>query len=64
MSRPIKASGEIALRVDNLDAIQAFYEDVARFELMQPFEQAAIFRIAEGYGDHTQIVALFDRSGF
>jgi len=63
MTRPIKALGEIALRVDNLDAMQAFYEDVVGLELMQRFEQAAFFRIAEGYGDHTQILALFDRSG-
>lgn len=28
MTRPIKALGEIALRVDNLDAMEAFYEDV------------------------------------
>ena len=63
MTRPIKALGEIALRVDNLDAMQAFYEDVVGLELKQRFVQAAFFRIAEGYGDHTQIVALFDRSG-
>jgi catechol 2,3-dioxygenase len=63
MTRPIKALGEIALRVDNLDAMQAFYEDVVGLELMHRFVQAAFFRIAEGYGDHTQIVALFDRSG-
>jgi len=63
MTRPIKALGEIALRVENLDAMQAFYEDVVGLELMQRFEHAAFFRIAEGYGGHTQIIVLFDRSG-
>ena len=63
MTRPIKALGEIALRVENLDAMQAFYEDVVGLELMQRFEHATFFPIAEGYGGHTQIIALFDRSG-
>lgn len=55
--------GEIALRVENLEVMQAFYEEVVGLELMQRFETAAFFRIAEGYGGHTQIIALFDRSG-
>ena len=55
--------GEIALRVENLEVMQAFYEEVVGLELMQRFEPAAFFRIAEGYGGHTQIIALFDRSG-
>ena len=63
MTRPIKALGEIALRVENLDAMQAFYEDVVGLELMQRFEHATFFRFAEGYGGHTQIIVLFDRSG-
>lgn len=63
MTRPIKALGEIALRVENLEVMQAFYEHVVGLELMQRFEQAAFFRIAAGYGGHTQIVALFDRAG-
>ena len=28
MTRPIKALGEIVLRVDNLDAMQAFYKEL------------------------------------
>ncbi|MBI3958415.1 MAG: VOC family protein [Chloroflexi bacterium] len=60
--RPIRGLGEIALRVDNLDAMQRFYADVIRLELMQRFPTSAFFRIAEGFAGHTQILALFDRS--
>jgi catechol 2,3-dioxygenase-like lactoylglutathione lyase family enzyme len=61
-TRKIKALGEIALRVNDLDAIQAFYQNVIGLELMRRFPDAAFFKIAEGYGGHTQILALFDRS--
>ncbi len=59
---PIRGLGEIALRVENLDAMQRFYADVIGLELMQRFPTSAFFRIAEGYAGHTQILALFDRT--
>lgn len=62
MNRPIKGLGEIAFRVTDLDSSQEFYEHVVGLELMQRFPTSAFFRIAEGVGGHTQIVALFDRS--
>lgn len=58
----IRALGEIALRVNDLDAMQRFYQEVIGLELLRRFERAAFFRIAEGYGGHTQVLALFDRS--
>lgn len=58
----IKALGEIALRVNDLDAMQAFYERVIGLELMQRFPNSAFFKVADGYGGHMQILALFDRS--
>lgn len=61
-NRPIRGLGEIALRVDDLDAMQRFYADIIGLELMQRFPQIAFFRIAEGFAGHTQILALFDRS--
>lgn len=61
-SRPIRGLGEIALRVENLDAMQHFYAEVIGLELMQRFPTSAFFRIAEGYAGHTQILALFDRT--
>jgi len=57
----IKALGEIALRVNNLDAMQGFYQDIIGLELMRRFPDSAFFKIADGYGGHTQILALFDR---
>lgn len=58
----IKGLGEIALRVEDLDGMQAFYEDVVGLELMRRFPGSAFFRIAEGVDGHTQILALFDRT--
>ena len=61
-NKPIKALGEIALRVTDLDALQKFYEETIGLELMKRFPNAAFFRVAEGFGGHTQVLALFDRS--
>src|SRR5262245_61457651 len=61
--RPIMGLGEIALRVNDLDAMQRFYEEVVGLGLLRRFDHAAFFRIAGGYGGHTQVLALFDRSG-
>ena len=54
--------GEIALRVNDLDAMYQFYEQIIRLPLMNRFPNSAFFKIAEGYGGHTQVLALFDRS--
>ncbi len=62
MQQAIKALGEIALRVTDLDRMQQFYEDVIGLKLMKRFPNVAFFKIAEGYDGHTQILALFDRS--
>lgn len=61
-ARPIKALGEVALRVKNLDWMQSFYQEVVGLELLKRFPRSAFFRISEGVGGHTQVVALFDRS--
>ena len=60
--RPIRALGEIALRVTDLETMQRFYEQVVGLELMRRTDNAVFFRIADGYGGHTQVLALFDRS--
>lgn len=59
----IKGLGEIALRVNDLDAMQRFYQEVVGLEVMRRADNAVFFRIADGYGGHTQVLALFDRSG-
>jgi catechol-2,3-dioxygenase len=58
----VRGLGEIALRVNNLDAMQKFYEEVIGLPLMIRVPNCAFFKIAEGYGGHTQVLALFDRS--
>jgi len=59
---PIRGLGEIALRVENLDAMQHFYSEVIGLKLMRRFPSIAFFRIADGVAGHTQILALFDRT--
>jgi len=54
--------GEIALRVNDLDAMQRFYERVIGLPLMARFPSSAFFKIADGHGGHSQVLALFDRS--
>ena len=58
---PIRALGEIALQVRDLDAMQAFYENVVGLEVLRRFPDIVFFKIAEGYAGHTQVLALFDR---
>jgi catechol 2,3-dioxygenase len=58
----VRGLGEIALRVENLDVMQRFYEDVIGLPLLKRFPGSAFFKIAEGFGGHTQVLALFDRS--
>ena len=62
MKNPIKALGEIALRVNDLPAMVKFYRDVVQLELMRHDERLAFFKIADGFAGHTQVLALFDRS--
>jgi catechol 2,3-dioxygenase-like lactoylglutathione lyase family enzyme len=58
----IRGLGEIAFRVNNLDAMQKFYAEVIGLPLIKRFPNAAFFKIADGHGGHTQVLALFDRS--
>lgn len=58
----VRGLGEIALRVNNLDAMQKFYEEVIGLPLMTRVPNCAFFKIADGYEGHTQVLALFDRS--
>jgi catechol 2,3-dioxygenase-like lactoylglutathione lyase family enzyme len=59
--RPIKGLGGIALRVEDLDTMQRFYETVIGLELIKRFENVAFLMLADGYDGHTQVIALFDR---
>lgn len=59
--RAVKALGEVALRVTDLDQSLVFYRDVIGLDVMKRFDHAVFFRVAEGYAGHTAILALFDR---
>ena len=58
----IKGLGEVSIRVNGLDLMHKFYEDVIGLELLRREERYAFSKIAEGYGGHTQNLALFDAS--
>ena len=56
----IKGLGEVSIRVQHLDLMEEFYRDVVRLEVLRKEENFVFFKIAEGYGGHTQNLALFD----
>jgi catechol-2,3-dioxygenase len=58
----VKALGEVALRVNNLERMKRFYQEVLGFEVLGEFPAAALLKIGIGYAGHTQVLALFDRS--
>jgi catechol-2,3-dioxygenase len=59
----VRGLGEIALLVNDLAAMQQFYKQVIGLHLMTRFPNSVFFKIADGYGGHTQVLlALFDRS--
>ena len=59
----IRALGEIAIRCADMAAMVAFYEDILGLERMTGGAREGIifFRIAEGFGGHTSVLALFDK---
>jgi len=58
--RRIRGIGEVSIRVRGLDVMSTFYEDVVGLEVLRREESFVLFRIAEGYGGHSQNLALFD----
>jgi catechol 2,3-dioxygenase-like lactoylglutathione lyase family enzyme len=61
-NRHVKGLGEVSIRVRDLDAMHKFYEEVIGLEVLRRDEGFVFFKIAEGYGDHTQNLALFEAS--
>ena len=56
-----RALGEIAIRCADLEPMRVFYEDVLGLERLTGNASDGIifFRIAEGFGGHTSVLALF-----
>jgi catechol-2,3-dioxygenase len=53
--------GEVALRVNDLDAVRAFYRDVVGLEEWRGGDGYQFFRVADGVEGHPQVLVLFDR---
>ena len=60
--RRIKGLGEVSIRVKDLNAMHKFYEEVVGLEVLRRDESFVFFKVAEGYGGHTQNLALFEAS--
>ena len=58
--RRVKGLGEVSICVKDLDTMQKFYEEVVGLEVLRRDESFVFFKIAEGYGGHTQNLALFE----
>ena len=54
--------GELALRVNDLTAMKAFYRDVVGLEVFSDdFDEFVFFKIADLVDGHPQILGMFDR---
>lgn len=58
----VKGLGEVSIRVGDLETMQKFYQEVVGLEVLRKDESFVFFRIAPGYGGHSQNLALFDAS--
>ena len=58
----IKGLGEVVLRVKNIELVMDFYQNTIGLKLIQQKRGYTFFKIAEGYGGHYQVLALFDIS--
>ena len=63
-NRRVKGLGEVSIQVRDLDAMQKFYKEVVGLEVLRrdDDERFVFFKVAEGYGGHTQNLALFEAS--
>ena len=59
LAHQVKGLGEVSIRVRDLNAMQKFYEEVVGLEVLRRDESFVFFKVAEGYGGHTQNLALF-----
>ena len=61
-NRRVKGLGEVSIQVRDLDAMHKFYDEVVGLEVLRRDESFVFFKVAEGYGGHTQNLALFEAS--
>jgi catechol-2,3-dioxygenase len=60
--RRIKGLGEVSIQVRDLDVMRKFYEEVVGLKVIRQEDEYVFFKIAEGYGGHSQNLALFEAS--
>ncbi|HET9907844.1 MAG TPA: VOC family protein [Anaerolineales bacterium] len=60
--RRVKGLGEVSICVRDLDAMHKFYEEVVGLQVLRRDESFVFFKVAEGYGGHSQNLALFEAS--
>lgn len=58
----VRGLGEVAFRTEDLDASCEFYADVIRLPVLSRGETSAFFELGAGYGGHTEVLAVFDRT--
>jgi len=58
----IKGLGEIVLRVNDMELMRNFYQNVLGLESIRNSKDYTFFKIAEGYGGHNQTIALFAKT--
>jgi len=61
-NRRVKGLGEVSIQVRDLNAMHKFYEEVVGLEVLRRDENFVFFKVAEGYGGHSQNLALFEAS--
>ena len=61
-NRRVKGLGEVSIQVRDLDTMHKFYEEVVGLEVLRRDDGFVFFKIAEGYGGHSQNLALFEAS--
>ncbi len=59
-NRGVKGLGEVSIRVKDLGSMRKFYEEVVGLEVLRVDESFVFFKVAEGYGGHPQVLAIFE----
>ena len=62
MTPQVAHLGEVALRVNHLDPMRAFYRDVVGLEVWREGDGFVFFEIADAVEGHPQALVLFDRN--
>lgn len=57
----VRALGEIAIRVQDMEVMVAFYRDILGLEILsrRDGDRIVFFRISDGFAGHTTVLALF-----